>query len=209
MSQLPLITESFRKIQAWLNKNAPDISFREPADPSAITNFVEKSGLSLPEDLHRVLCAADGERRSSTGMIGNWRLMSIAEIQASWGLLANLSEKGAFVGQEAEAPVYIRNSWWDQAWIPCVTSGSGDYFCLDMNPLEPKRVGQVLLFLRDQPGRPLIAGSLRAWFDRIARDLEAGLYTFNEENGFNGEAFMWSALQKKHLFDGIQGKLIT
>jgi len=65
-----------------------------------------------------------------------------------------------------------------------VTSGSGDYFCLDMNPLEPKRVGQVLLFLRDQPGRPLIAGSLRAWFDRIARDLEAGLYTFNEENGF-------------------------
>jgi cell wall assembly regulator SMI1 len=209
MSQLPLITESFREIQAWAYKNAPDISFREPVDPAAIINFTEKSGHNFPDDLYKLLCITDGETRNSAGVIGNWRLMSIAEIQAAWGLLAKLSEKGAFAGQEAAAPVYIHNFWWDDAWIPCVTSDSGDYFCLDMNPPEPKRVGQVLLFLRDQPERPLIAGSLRAWFDRIAQDLEAGLYTYDEENGFNGEAFMWSALQKKHLFDGIQGKLIT
>lgn len=209
MSQLPTITESFKKIQAWASKQAPDISFREPVDPAAILNFSQKSGLSLPEDLHMILCVADGERRNSAGMIGNWRLMSIAEIQASWGLLKALAEKGAFIGQEAVAPVYIRNAWWDNAWIPFVTSDSGDYFCLDMNPPEPTRVGQVLLFLRDQPERPLVAGSLSAWFDRIARDLESGLYAYDEENGFNAEAFMWSALQKKHLFDGIQGKLIT
>lgn len=209
MSQLPLITESFNKIQTWSLIHAPDVAFKEPADPADIRIFKEKSGVSLPEDLNRLLCLADGEKRSSTGIIGNWRLMSITEIQAAWGLLKALTEKGAFIGQEAETPVYIHNTWWNQAWIPFVASDSGDYYCLDMNPPEPQRVGQVVLFLRDQPERPLIADSLSAWFDRIARDLQASLYTYDDEKGFNGEAFMWSALQNKHLFDGIQGKLIT
>jgi cell wall assembly regulator SMI1 len=209
MSQIMDITKSFQKILAWISNHTEDINLRPPADPAAILNLTEKSGLSLPEDLHQVLSIADGERRSSAGMIGNWRLMAIAEIQAAWGLLTKLAEKSAFNDQEAQTPVYIRDKWWDESWIPFVTSDSGDYFCLDMNPPETTHIGQVLLFFKDQPDRPLIAGSLSAWFDRIARDLEAGLYIYDGENGFNGEAFMWSALQNKHLFDGIQGKLIT
>jgi len=33
--------------------------------------------------------------------------------------------------------------------------------------------------------------------------------TYDEANGFNSEALMWSSLQKKHLFDDIEGKLIA
>jgi hypothetical protein len=54
-----------------------------------------------------------------------------------------------------------------------------------------------------------VAGSLRAWFDRIARDLAEGAYAYDEEAGFNSEALMWSSLQKKHLFDGFEGKMIV
>ena len=67
----------------------------------------------------------------------------------------------------------------------------------------------MLLFLHEQPERTLAAGSLGAWLDRINRDLAAGLYTFDDVEGFNGEAFLWSALEGKHLLDNIDGKLVA
>jgi cell wall assembly regulator SMI1 len=142
-------------------------------------------------------------------MIGNWRILPIAEIQGAWGLLTKLAKKGAFTSLEPKAPIYIRDVWWHPSWIPIVESGTGDYFCLDTAPLKPDRVGQVLLFLQNRPERPLVAGSLSAWFDRIARDLVEGAYAYDKEAGFNSEALMWSSLQKKHLFDDIEGKPVV
>jgi cell wall assembly regulator SMI1 len=142
-------------------------------------------------------------------MIGNWRLMPLLEIQAAWGLLTKLAEKGAFSDRIPENSPYIHQAWWHPKWIPVVTNDEGDYFCLDTDPPDPNRLGQVLLYLQNQPQRPLIAGSLRAWFNRIAQDLAAGLYTFDPYEGFNNEGFMRSALEGKHLLDGLEGKLIA
>jgi len=209
MPDLPPLTDSYARLQTWARRNAPGVTFHPPADPTAIDNFTAKSNLTLPDDLQRALLITDGETHTSAGMIGNWRILPIMEIQAAWGLLTKLREKGAFTEMEPETPPYIRHAWWHPAWIPIVESGAGDFFCLDTAPPEPERSGQVLLFLGERPERPLVAGSLRAWFDRIARDLSAGVYTWDEENGFNGEAFMWSSLTHKHLFDDIEGKLVA
>jgi hypothetical protein len=67
----------------------------------------------------------------------------------------------------------------------------------------------VFLFFQDQPARPLAAASLATWLNRITHDLSAGVYTFDEEKGFNGEAFLWSSLEGKHLLDKIPGRRIT
>ncbi len=209
MPDIPSLTDSFNRIRDWAHDNAPGVTLRPPADPAAINNFAAKSGLLIPDDLRCTLLTADGETRTSAGMIGNWRLLPIAEIQGTWGLLTKLEAKGAFTGQEPETPPYLHHAWWHPAWIPIVESGAGDFFCLDSDPPEPDRTGQVLLFLRDRPERSLVAGSLRAWFDRIARDLAAGMYAWDAENGLNGEAFLWSALQGKHLLDDIEGKLVA
>jgi cell wall assembly regulator SMI1 len=209
MSDLPALTLTFAHIQDWMNLHAPGVTLRPPVEPAALENFATKSSLSLPDDLWELLLIADGETRASAGMIGNWRILPIAEAQASWGLLTQLSNKGAFADLEPETPPYIRKTWWHPGWIPVVGSGDGGFFCLDMDPPEPERAGQVLLFLQERPERPLVAGSLRTWLDRIARDLDANLYTYNAEAGFNGEAFLWSALEGKHLFDEIEGKLMV
>lgn len=163
----------------------------------------------MPDDLRQTLQIADGETRKSAGIMGNWRLMPIAEIQAAWGLLSKLTEKGAFSGQKPAASPYIMDTWWDAGWIPIVTSDTGHYFCIDTRPPEPERTGQVLLFLQDQPERCLVAGSLSAWFFRIAEDLDAGLYSYDPVMGFDGEAFLWSSLEGKHLLDDVEGKLIV
>jgi len=209
MPDVSPISESFAVIKNWAQKKAPGVTFRPPASSRAIDNFSEKSGLTVPDDLRQMLLIADGETHKSAGMIGNWRLMPISEIQAAWGLLTKLAEKGAFAGQEPEPSPYIQQAWWHPAWIPVVSSDTGHYFCLDTDPKDIERTGQVLLFLQDHPERPLVAGSLQAWLDRMSRDLESDVYTYDEIEGFDGEAFMWSALEGKHLFDDVEGKLIV
>lgn len=207
MNKIPPITTTLAQIQSWMQNYAPDVVFRPPATPNAIDCFAYKSSLTVPEGLRQTLLITDGETRKSAGMIGNWRLMPIGEIQAAWGLLKKLTEKGAFADRAPKPSPYIQKTWWYSAWIPIVTSDQGNYFCLDTDPPDPERFGQVLLFLQNRSERPLIAGSLPAWFDRISRDLESGQYQYDEVNGFNGEAFLWSALEGKHLLDDINGTL--
>jgi len=209
MTQIPPITTTLSRIQSWAQHHAPDVTFRPPAKPTAVDCFEYKSGLTVPESLRQTLLIMDGETHRSAGMIGNWRLMPITEIQAAWGLLNKLAEKGAFTDHAPKTSPYIQKVWWYSAWIPIVTSDMGDYFCLDTDPPEPERYSQVLLFLQNRPDRPLIAGSLEAWFDRILRDLESDLYQYDPEQGFDVEAFLWSALEGKHLLDDIQGTLIA
>jgi len=209
MPNLPPLTDSFTQLRDWMHVHAPGVAFRPPADPAAIDNFTARSGLTMPDGLQEILLIADGETHASAGMIGNWRVMPIAEVQAAWGLLNQMANKDAFADLQPETPPYIRAAWWGTGWIPVVGNDTGDFFCLDTNPPEPQRTGQVLLFLQEGPERPLIAGSLCAWFERIARDLEADVYVYDAEAGFDGEAFMWSALEGKHLFDDIEGKLMV
>lgn len=209
MRETQSIQNSLAFFQKWTSQHAPSVVFRPPAKPAAIENFRKKTGLNLPEELNQTLLIADGETRSSAGMIGNWRLMSINEIQAAWGLLGQLVEKGAFSDQIPEKSPYIRQTWWHSSWIPVSTNDTGDCFCIDTDPPDLQRAGQVLLYLHHQPQRALIASSLSAWFDRIARDLADGLYTFDPYEGFNYEGFMKSALEGKHLLDGLEGKLVT
>ena len=209
MPELNLISDSLSRIQAWAREYAPDVAFRPPAAPAALENFSQKSGLDLPEDLRRAWLVADGETRKSAGMIGNWRLLPITEIQAAWGLLSRIGEKGGFAGRDPHDSPYLQHTWWHTGWIPVVSSDTGHYFCIDTDPPDTTRAGQILLFLQSRPERPLVAGSLRAWFDRIARDLAAGVYAYDPEDGFNGEGFMWSALEGKHLFDDTGGTLVV
>ena len=209
MPECPSITDSLTTLQAWMREHAPGVSFRLPADPAAIDHFADQSGLTLPDQLRQILLAADGEPRKSAGSIGNWRLMPIGEIQAVWGLLRQVAARGAFAELDPQPSPYLHHAWWYPAWIPIVSSDADDYICIDSDPPQPSRFGQVLLFLHQQPERPLVAASLGAWLDRINRDLAAGVYTFDNVEGFNGEAFLWSALEGKHLLDNRPVKQIV
>jgi cell wall assembly regulator SMI1 len=209
MTKIPAEITTFLKIQTWVKQNAPDITFRPPVSPEALGNFSNKSGQPLPQQLQNILNITDGEAKTSAGMIGNWRLMPINEIQAAWGLLSKLQEIGAFDGFEPNNAPYIRKAWWHPTWIPIVSSDTGDYFCVDTAPPEPKREGQIILFLRDRPERVLVATDLSNWLDRIAHDLAQGHYKYHPEMGFDNEAFMRSSLEGKHLFDRYAGKQIV
>lgn len=209
MPEHPPIKDTLAALQAWMENHAAGVAFRPPAYSAALDNFEEKSGLTLPDDLRQLLMLADGETRQSAGSIGNWRIMPINEIQAAWGMLTQLAAKGAFSDLSPDPSPYLRKTWWHPGWVPFVSSDQGNYYCIDTDPPEMERCGQVLLFRQEHTERPLVGASLAHWLSNINRDLTAGVYTFDEVEGFNGEAFLWSSLEGKHLLDKTPGNLIV
>ena len=209
MSINEFLPNTFEDFKDWMQANAPGVTFRPPVKTELISNFEAKSGLQIPSELRRILSIADGEARQSAGAIGNWRLMPILEIQAAWGLLTQWNNKGAFSDFTSETSPYLLPVWWSSGWIPFATNDRNGYYCLDTAPPELDRKGQVLLFFQDWPPRPLVAGSLTSWFERIYEDILKNRYEYNETDGFNNEAFLESSLEQKHLLDKINHILIA
>ncbi len=211
MKSSHILKTAVNKLTNWAEDNIPQVRFNPPARSDALEAFAASSHIALPEGLCTYLQTINGEHWRSIGLIGSWRLMPIQEIQSEWQTMAKLAADSVFGKNEGEAKLspYLKNFWWNPHWIPFVTSGSGHFFCLDTDPPKPERYGQVLLFLHDQPQRYLVAGSLGAWFRRIAHDLEAGFYHWDPDHGFNNEALMWSSLEGKHIFDDIPGRRVV
>jgi cell wall assembly regulator SMI1 len=192
------------RFQAWMQRNHPAITFNPGADQASIQAVEAAVGRSLPPECQTYLGLLNGERWNSAGAIGNWRLLDTASMVKSWRLMNNLLADGVFGANRNPATPAIKGHWWNPAWIPLVDSGSGHYFCLDLDPNRRGKAGQVMLFLHDSDKRHLIARSLPAWIGQIVADLEQNRYELVETNGtgrFRQEAFMHSSLEGQTIYD--------
>ncbi len=188
----------------WAAACPLDIVFNPGATEAAIAAAEATLGVAFPADLREYLLLADGERWNSDGFIGDWQLLELKFIVQETQRMRALVDDGSFDDNtNAETPA-IKGLWWNPQWLPIVTSGSGHFFCVDLDPGPEGTVGQIILFLHDDGGRFLVAPSLRAWFARLAADFERGLYKIvtDEENypHFNSHALMWSSLEGQSLY---------
>lgn len=197
----------WRRLTRWAAACPLDIAFNPGATEAAIAAAEAALGVAFPADLREYLLLADGERWYSEGFIGDWQLLEIKFIvdQAQW--MRRLVAEGTFDDNANEPTPAIKGRWWNPQWSPIVTSGSGHFFCVDLDPGPEGTVGQVILFLHDDTDRFLVAPSLRAWFERLAADFERGLYEIvNDEDGyqhFNSHALMWSSLEGQDIYERL------
>ncbi len=195
----------WQRLTQWAADCPLDIAFNPGATEADIAAAEAELGLAFPADLREYLLLADGERWNSDGFIGGWRLLELKFIVKTTQRMRALVDDGSFDDNtNAETPA-IKGLWWNPQWIPIVTSGSGHFFCVDLDPGPEGTVGQVILFLHDDGDRFLVARSLRAWFARLAADFERGLYEIvTDEDGyqhFNSQALLWSSLEGKNLYE--------
>ena len=188
----------WRRLTQWAADCSLEIAFNSGASAADIAAVEATLGLAFPADLRAYLTLADGERWNSDGFIGGWQLLELEFIVQEAQAMRVLVERGAFDGNTNEPTPAIKGLWWNPRWIPIVASGSGHFFCIDLDPGPAGQEGQIILFLHDDTDRYLVARSLRAWFARLAEDFERGLYEIvTDEDGyqhFNGHALMWSSL---------------
>jgi len=80
------------------------------------------------------------------------------------------------------------NSCWNPKWIPIACNSSGDNYCLDLDPDIHGNYGQIITLWHDEEDRELVAVNFRSWLEKIAQDLENGVYIYNEKYNYLEQA---------------------
>ncbi len=177
--------ETWTKIEKWLKTNAAPIyeSLNEGATEEDFEELEDLINKKLPENFKAFYRRHDGQSPTSDGMIDAEELLSISRIMEEWEVWKDLDDKGVFDDSVSDADNGVREDWWNPLWIPVTCDGSGNHYCLDLNPDEGGKKGQIIRIWHDSAERELIANSFEEWINDYADDLEAGYFIYSEEWG--------------------------
>lgn len=180
----PLLDEDIapvlERLDSWYSAHLPpdEYRFNPPATDSQLDAFERVVGLQLPRAYRRLYQWHDGENDDRRGHIYGLPLLSLEDAGAQWrawaGVLADLGgNRYAIPGDTwprgAVDPAYI-----NPRWIALTHDGSGNHIGLDFDPWPGGRVGQVILFGRDEDVKVVLAPSLGRFLEWIAGLLESG-----------------------------------
>jgi cell wall assembly regulator SMI1 len=175
--------EIWNRIENWLRDNAPEIlADLEPgASDTEIKEAEEYLKVSFPEHMKASLKIHNGQKGESSFLIDGWQLLPLEKIMEEWDAWADLIEMGDFEGIRSYSKGQIKNDWWNPKWIPLTFSGEGDHYCLDLDPDQGGKAGQIIITWHDMPNRDLVADSYKEWLEQFAADLEADKYIIAPE----------------------------
>ena len=186
---------AWTKIENWLTEHFPSMleTLNEGATQQDFDKLQTILGKILPTDVIEFYSIHNGQTFTHLCLFNGDRLLSIEEIIKEWEtwssvlptINANLIEIfGIPVGSSPE--VGIKDDWWNPCWIPITSDGTGDNYCMDLDPTKEGSSGQIIRMTHDMPERELIANSLRKWIDNYVNDLINGAYEISIDIGYGG-----------------------
>jgi cell wall assembly regulator SMI1 len=176
----PSPSASWQRIEAWLRNHAPDIlaDLGPPASPERIRAAEEQLQCTLPEDVRASLGIHDGQQGSAAYLFGQWEYFGIEAVLSEHKMLQQVFAAGAQTSEVSDPRV--RKAWWLPAWIPILGNGSGDYYCIDLNPEPSGSVGQLIEYLHTHEYRRVLATSFTEWLAQFAKDFDDGRFARSE-----------------------------
>jgi cell wall assembly regulator SMI1 len=140
-------------------------------------------GCLFPPDLRHLLSLHNGSKEYQ--VLPGWALFSAQRIVDEWKCWEGLYHtqfKPEKYDCEPAGPIQ-GDEWWRLRWIPFCGDGGGNHLCVDMDPADGGRVGQVITMWHDQADRKIVADTLTEFIEIIAQDFEDGELTWDEEWG--------------------------
>jgi cell wall assembly regulator SMI1 len=161
--------EIWHRIECWLSVNHPENlkGLRTSASPDAISEVEKFIGVALPEDVKSSYLIHDGQSDIDPSLFGEWHLLPLKNIKQEWKLMNELLEKGKLAG-EVKADHRVRSKWWGSKWIPIMSNGAGDLFCIDLDPTPSGKSGQIISYWHMLDKRDVIADSFEDYLSAIA-----------------------------------------
>lgn len=177
------IAACWKSITEWYRLNALDWdrSLPGPASTADLERIDAEFGIALPADLKESYLLHDGTGGWGWFPYGPY-MLSAAEVVKEGRFWCDAVKKGAFKKMKGTPEGPIKRTWWNPLWIPFTSSGSGDHYCVDLDPARGGTVGQVIEFFHETSASRVVAPSFAAWLDGFARDLEAGRYRYDADS---------------------------
>jgi cell wall assembly regulator SMI1 len=177
------------RLDAWYADHLPpdQYKFNQPATDVALDAFEREIGIKLPQSYRQLYRWHDGENDDRRGHIYGLPLLSLKAAGFQWQswnrVLGELGGDryeipGGSWPKDAVDPAYI-----NPRWVPLTHDGSGNHIGLDFDPWPNGRIGQVIIFGRDEDVKCVLAESLGKFLEWIASLLESGNVRLDEEPG--------------------------
>lgn len=172
------IADTWKAIDAWLAANAPEYleALQPPATGDQIRSVEAAIGARLPDSFVESVRVHDGQR-GEMGLVPPWHLLPLAEVLQTWTMLKGFRDDGTFdpiLDRTVEPDPGVRQTWWDEGWLPFADDMAANLLCLDLNPTPEGRVGQVITYFRDDGHRRVVAPDVGSWLERAARWMRDG-----------------------------------
>ena len=168
------------RLDAWYAAHLPSDNyvFNPPATDAQLDAFEQLVGLELPRAYRQLYRWHDGENDDRWGHFYGLPLLPLEQAGSQWKAWSNILAEyggdrymvpGAAWPPGAADPAYI-----NPRWIPLTHDGSGNHIGMDLDPWPGGRVGQIILFGRDEDVKVVLAESLGKFLEWIATLLESG-----------------------------------
>lgn len=173
------------QFENWLKENWVEgfEDLNPPATDQEILELQEALGVQLPADFVVCLKIHNGQRNMAGGLFDNSEFLSTEAILDQWQVWKDLLDSGEFEGISSEPDAGVKDDWWNPKWIPFSHNGGGDHYCIDLDPTDAGRLGQIITMWHDMSNREIQAESFGSWFEKYVSAVLSGRYKYSEDFG--------------------------
>lgn len=189
----PLLEEDIApviaRLDAWYaaHLSPDDYVFNPSATDEQLDTFERLIGIKLPRAYRQLYRWHDGENDDRWGHFYGLPLLPLKDAEFQWKtwmrVLADFDGNRYEIRGEAWPSGAVDPAYINPLWIPLTHDGSGNHIGLDFDPWSQGRVGQVILFGRDEDVKAVLAESLGKFLEWIADLLESGNFRLEAEPG--------------------------
>lgn len=192
VKRAPSIQESLKALRAAMQEHDPEglKTFNRPATAQELQKLEalvkQHTGKALPPQLVELYKITNGgvDRSGHLRLFDFDEFMPIHEVISTYETQLSLSKED-WAGEVSEIETGMQGKqFWEPWWIPFTASGSGDYFCADVNPGSGGQVGQVIDWSHDFDARRVAAPSIAAF---LALSVHRQLYLLNHKKDWDAK----------------------
>jgi cell wall assembly regulator SMI1 len=168
------------RLDAWYATHLPPdrYQFNPPATEAQLDAFERLVGIKLPRAYRQLYRWHDGEEGDRWGHIYGLPILPLQEVSSQWAawnrVLSDFGGNRYKISGDGWPEGAVDPAYINPHWIPLTHDGSGNHIGLDFNPWPRGRVGQVILFGRDEETKAVLADSLGKFLEWVAGLLESG-----------------------------------
>ena len=181
--------ELWKKVFDHYAKISRDIldDFNPPAEPIKIEALESLTNGLIPA-LYQTFFIHNGQNSYRFACMHPWKLYDIDDVLDNYDLMNNevvarWQEEDISPDDYSESNGPVKEVMWNSKWIPIASNGAGDLMCVDLDPAEGGKVGQVITWYHETTFKIVEASSYKEWLENYLQDLENNAYFFAEGKG--------------------------
>jgi cell wall assembly regulator SMI1 len=190
------IENLWARLEKWASGNKPDMltELNGPASSAELRLLEDELRLTLPPDFRASLLRHNGETElagEGLAWADGGALLSSEKILEWWKSMLDLNESEPPTPDEETRSLIesgvifvkgpVKPIGFSPRWIPFMERNSDVYWCVDLDPAQHGKEGQVIKVDPECCVWEVCAESYAAFFEQYVMDLENGMFEIDED----------------------------